>query len=80
MAVLKNKYADLAQNLEMKFYDANKYFSKNLLFAKTDPESIHKRLFPAYQEYLELYWQLVEQAVPLSSPEDIKKIVEAQKD
>jgi len=80
MASLKSKYADLAQNLEMKFYDANKYFSKNLLFAKTDPESIHKRLFPAYQEYLKLYWQLVEQAVPLSSSEDIEKIVKAQKD
>lgn len=80
MANLKNKYADLAQNLEMKFYDANKYFSKNLLFAKTDPESIHKRLFPAYQEYLKLYWQLVEQAVPLSSSEEIEGIVKAQKD
>lgn len=80
MAPIREKYADLAQNLEMKFYDANRYFSPNLLFAKTDAESIQKRLFPAYQEYLRLYWQLVEQAEPLSSPEDIERIVQAQKD
>lgn len=80
MRSIKNKYADLAQNLEMKFYDANRYFSKNLLFAKTDLESIHNRLFPAYQEYLQLYWQLVEQTEPLSTPEEIERIVQAQKD
>ena len=77
---IKNKYADLAQNLEMKFYDANRYFSKNLLFAKTDPESIHRRLLPAYKEYLQLYWQLLEQATPLSTPEEIERIVQAQRD
>jgi 15,16-dihydrobiliverdin:ferredoxin oxidoreductase len=80
MRSVKNKYADLAQDLEMKFYDANRYFSKNLLFAKTDIESIHNRLFPAYQEYLRLYWQLLEQAEPLSKPEEIERIVQAQKD
>lgn len=80
MAAIKNKYSDLAQNLEMKFYDANRYFSRNLLFAKTDADSIHNRLFPAYQEYLQLYWQMVEQAQPLSNPKDIQRIVKAQKD
>lgn len=80
MRSLREKYKDLAQDLEMKFYDANRYFSRNLLFAKTDPESIHQRLFPAYQEYLRLYWQLVEQAEPLSTDKEIERIVEAQKD
>ncbi len=80
MRSLREKYKDLAQDLEMKFYDANRYFSRNLLFAKTDPESIHQRLFPAYQEYLRLYWQLVEQAEPLSTEKEIERIVEAQKD
>ena len=80
MAEIKAKYQDLAQNLEMKFYDANRYFSRNLLFAKTDPDSIQKRLFPAYQEYLNLYWQLIEQAEPLTKPMAIEKIVQAQKD
>ena len=80
MSSIRNKYADLAQNLAMKFYDANRYFSRNLLFAKTDPESIKDRLFPAYQEYLQLYWQMVEQAQPLSTNEEIERIVQAQKD
>ena len=80
MASIKEKYADLTQNLEMKFYNANRYFSRNLLFAKTDTDSIYKRLFPAYKEYLALYWQLIEQAKPLSHPDEIKNIVQAQKD
>ena len=80
MKAIKDKYADLAQDLEMKFYDANRYFSRNLLFAKTDPDSIHQRLFPAYKEYLNLYWQLIENAEPLSDPADIEKVVVAQKD
>ncbi|BAQ66152.1 15,16-dihydrobiliverdin:ferredoxin oxidoreductase [Geminocystis sp. NIES-3709] len=80
MSELRNKYADLAQNLEMKFYDANRYFSRNLLFAKTDTRSINQRLLPAYQEYLQLYWQMVEQAEPLSTNEEIERIVKAQKD
>ena len=80
MTPIREKYADLAQNLEMKFYDANRYFSRNLLFAKTDPDSIQERLFPAYKEYLNLYWQMVEQAEPLSNPDDIERVVQAQKD
>ena len=80
MKELKDKYADLAQDLEMRFYDANRYFSRNLLFARTDPDTIHQRLFPAYKEYLNLYWQMVENAEPLSDPADIARIVEAQKD
>jgi 15,16-dihydrobiliverdin:ferredoxin oxidoreductase len=80
MGFLREKYDDLAQDLEMKFYDANRYFSKNLLFAKTNPDSIHQRLFPAYKEYLQLYWQLVEKAEPLSTSKEIEIIIEAQKD
>lgn len=80
MSALKEKYKDLTQDLEMKFYDANQYFSKNLLFAKTDPETVVTRLFPAYQEYVQLYWQMLEQASPLNTPEEFQRIVKAQKD
>jgi len=80
MAPIRNKYQDLAQNLPMKFYDANQYFSKYLLFAKTDGETVVNRLFPAYQEYIQLYWQLLEKAEPLTKPEEIEKIIKAQKD
>ncbi|MDJ0736559.1 MAG: 15,16-dihydrobiliverdin:ferredoxin oxidoreductase [Nostocaceae cyanobacterium] len=80
LKILHDNYPDLAQDLEMKFYDANQYFSKYLLFAKTDPETISTRLFAAYQDYLNLYWQMLEQATPLTDPEDIQLIVKAQKD
>ena len=64
----------------MKFYDANQYFSKYLLFAKLDSETVVNSLFPAFQEYLELYWQLLDNAQPLTQPEDIQRIVDAQKE
>jgi 15,16-dihydrobiliverdin:ferredoxin oxidoreductase len=80
MRPIRDKYNELAQNLEMKFYDANQYFSKYLLFAKTDTETVVNRLFPAYQEYVHLYWQILEQTEPLTDPEDIQRIVKAQKD
>jgi 15,16-dihydrobiliverdin:ferredoxin oxidoreductase len=80
LKLLHERYPDLAQNLEMKFYDANQYFSKYLLFAKTDSETVSTRVFSAFQDYLNLYWQMLAQAQPLSDPEDIARIVKAQKD
>ncbi len=80
MSQIRDKYNDLAQQLEMKFYDANQYFSKNLLFAKTDAETVINRLFPAFKEYINLYWQLVEQATPVTNPASRQRIIKAQKD
>lgn len=80
MREMYEKYDDLAQNLGMKFYDANQYFSKYLLFAKTDAETVESRVFPAFQDYLSSYWQMLEQATPSDDPEDIQRIVKAQKD
>ena len=79
MADIRNKYDELAQDLEMKFYDANQYFSKYLLFAKLDSETVINSLFPAFQEYLELYWQMLDNAKPLNDAKDIQRITEAQK-
>jgi 15,16-dihydrobiliverdin:ferredoxin oxidoreductase len=77
---LHEGYPDLAQNLEMKFYDANQYFSKYLLFAKTDPETVKTRVFDAFKDYLNLYWQMLDESTPLTDPSDIQRIVKAQKD
>ncbi|WP_017326202.1 15,16-dihydrobiliverdin:ferredoxin oxidoreductase [Synechococcus sp. PCC 7336] len=76
---LKEKYSDLAQDLEMKFYDANQYFSKYLLFAKTDADTVATQVFDAFKDYLEFYWQMLERAEPLTDPSDIQRIVKAQK-
>ena len=77
---IRAKYSSLVQDLEMKFYDANQYFSKNLLFAKTDAETVVNQLFPAYQEYVQLYWKMLQQATPLTTSEEVQRIVKAQKD
>ncbi|MBW4552246.1 MAG: 15,16-dihydrobiliverdin:ferredoxin oxidoreductase [Aphanocapsa sp. GSE-SYN-MK-11-07L] len=77
---LHDRYPDLAQNLEMKFYDANQYFSKYLLFAKTDPETVKTRVLEAFKDYLNLYWQMLAEAQPLTDSADIQRIVQAQKD
>ena len=80
MKEIRDRYNELAQNLEMKFYDANQYFSKYLLFAKLDSETVVNSLFPAFQEYLNLYWQMVAQTEPLTDSADIQRIVNAQKE
>lgn len=80
LKALHDKYPELSQNLEMKFYDANQYFSKYLLFAKTDPETVRTRAFEAFQDYLNLYWQMLADAIPLDDQSDIQRVVKAQKD
>jgi 15,16-dihydrobiliverdin:ferredoxin oxidoreductase len=77
---LHDRYPDLSQDLEMKFYDANQYFSKYLLFAKTDVETVSTRLLAAFKDYLDLYWQTIDRAEPLTDPSDIQRIAKAQKD
>lgn len=77
---LHDRYPDLAQDLEMKFYDANQYFSKYLLFAKTDPETVSTRVFEAFKDYLNLYWQMLEAATPVTDPNSMQRIDQAQKD
>ncbi|MEM7726200.1 MAG: 15,16-dihydrobiliverdin:ferredoxin oxidoreductase [Cyanobacteria bacterium P01_A01_bin.45] len=80
LQVLHDSYPDLTQNLEMKFYDANQYFSKYLLFAKTDAETVKTRVFEAFQDYLNLYWQSLKQAEPSNNATEIEKVMNAQKD
>jgi 15,16-dihydrobiliverdin:ferredoxin oxidoreductase len=80
MREIYQKYDDLAQNLGMKFYDANQYFSKYLLFAKTDSETVESRVFPAYQDYIDLYWKMLAETKPLTDSEEIQRVAKAQKD
>jgi 15,16-dihydrobiliverdin:ferredoxin oxidoreductase len=75
---LHEQYPDLAQGLEMKSYDANQYFSKYLLFAKVTPDLVPTRVFAAFQDYLNLYWQMLADAPALSNPEQIQRVVQAQ--
>jgi 15,16-dihydrobiliverdin:ferredoxin oxidoreductase len=74
------KYADLVQGLEMKSYDANQYFSKYLLFAKVEAEVVPTRVFAAFKDYLNLYWEMIDAAIPFTDSADIQRIVTAQKE
>ena len=80
LKALHDRYPDLAQNLEMKFYDANQYFSKYLLFAKTDPDTVKTRVLAAFKDYLQLYWQLLDAATPFTDAQNIQRVVQAQRD
>ncbi len=80
MKPIYESYDDLAQNLGMKFYDANRYFSKYLIFAKADADMISTRVLAAYKDYLDRYFQMMDEATPLTDPSDIQRIVQAQKD
>lgn len=77
---LRDNYAELAQGLEMKFYDANQYFSKYLLFAKTDTETVSTRVLAAFKDYLDLYWQILANATPLTTDQEIARVKKAQID
>lgn len=77
MAPIWAKYPQLHQNLKRRWYEPNKYFSKYLIFANTDPETVAYCFFPAYREYLRLYWRLVEQSQPLQE-EKLEIVFQAQ--
>lgn len=79
MQEMYDRYDDLAQNLGMKFYDANQYFSKYLLFAKTDEETVESRVFLAFKDYVNSYWEVIRKAKPLTDKSDLQRIVQAQK-
>ena len=80
LKALHDKYPDLAQNLEMKFYDANQYFSQYMLFAKTDPDTVKTRVLEAFKDYLQLYWQMLDAAVPNPNCAAVARIAQAQRD
>ena len=80
LKTLRDQYPDLSQDLEMKSYDANQYFSKYLLFAKTDAETVRTRVFKAFKDYLQLYLHLIDSAEPLKDPAAIERVIQAQKD
>ncbi len=80
MREMYERYGDLAQNLGMKFYDANQYFSKYLLFAKTDIETVESRVLPAFKDYVESYWTMIRGTEPSTDASEIQRIVQAQKD
>eukprot|EP00871_Galdieria_phlegrea_P002900 jgi/Galph1/3610/GphlegSOOS_G2293.1 len=59
---IRERYVDLAGRMSSRFYDENRFFSKELLFARFDSiEPISTKLFPAFRDYLLLYIDLAKQ-------------------
>ena len=80
LQVLHDKYPDLSQNLEMRFYDANQYFSKYLLFARSNSDTVITRVLEAFKDYLHLYWEMIAAAKPNTDPAAMARIAQAQRD
>lgn len=76
IAYIKAKYEGIAGSMSSRFYDENRFFSKQLAFAKFDNvEPIQTQLLPAFKEYLDEYVKMVKSAKPVeNNRESIRKL------
>mmetsp|Transcript_14296 Transcript_14296/g.29276 ORF Transcript_14296/g.29276 Transcript_14296/m.29276 type:complete len:310 (+) Transcript_14296:104-1033(+) len=75
LAGIKEKYPGLAGQMTARFYDENKFFSKQLAFGRfEDTDPIMKELFPAYKEYLQHYIQLIKSTPPNKDPAFVRDV------
>eukprot|EP00590_Aulacoseira_subarctica_P000798 CAMPEP_0172420310 /NCGR_PEP_ID=MMETSP1064-20121228/6700_1 /TAXON_ID=202472 /ORGANISM="Aulacoseira subarctica , Strain CCAP 1002/5" /LENGTH=380 /DNA_ID=CAMNT_0013160229 /DNA_START=47 /DNA_END=1189 /DNA_ORIENTATION=- len=60
LAPVKNLYPSLKGKMSAKFYDETKFFSKEMLFARFESESVvNDELADAFQKYVQMHVQLV---------------------
>ena len=75
---IRDKYPDLQGKLSGKIYDDTQFFSKNMLFGRfTDEAKIGPVVEPAFNDYLEKYLELMDNAKPNEDLES-QKIVKAR--
>jgi 15,16-dihydrobiliverdin:ferredoxin oxidoreductase len=75
---IKDKYESLKGRMSSKFYDETQFFSKEMLFARFDDETIiAKDLFPAFKAYVDAHFKLVLSTD--AKPSDIDFVMERQK-
>lgn len=81
IAYIKEKYQGLKGSMSKRFYDENKFFSKQLAFAKFDnAQPVKEQLYPAFEEYLEEYVKLVNNMKPNKDPDAMAKVRELHKE
>lgn len=81
MENVRSKYEGLSGKMSARFYDEALFFSKQLIFAKFDTqEPIESQLLPAFKDYVEEYMTMMDNAVPDTSDEGIKKVTEWQRE
>lgn len=65
LGAIRDKYPELHETLSGKIYHDALFFSKNMLFGRLPDESCVSRVvYPAYEEYVNAYTTLMEQATP----------------
>jgi 15,16-dihydrobiliverdin:ferredoxin oxidoreductase len=75
LAPIRAKYPDLQGTLSGKIYHDALFFSKQMLFGRMPDESkVKDTVFPAYQEYLSAYLQMMDRSQPDFSPERVAHV------
>jgi len=79
LSAIRDKYPDLHETLSGKIYHGALFFSKNMLFGRLPDESrVSSVVYPAYEEYVNAYTTLMEQAKPDFSHESMRSVRERQ--
>ena len=69
---IREKYPDLHGTLSGKIYDDTSFFSKNLLFGRfTDETKVNPVVLPAFENYLDKYLNMMDEAVPNYNPQQM---------
>mmetsp|Transcript_5797 Transcript_5797/g.17319 ORF Transcript_5797/g.17319 Transcript_5797/m.17319 type:complete len:300 (+) Transcript_5797:110-1009(+) len=78
---VKSKYPSLAGKMTARFYDENKFFSKQLAFGRFEnADPIMKELYPAFEEYLKVYIDLFKNTTPNEDPKAVEEVLKLQKE
>lgn len=59
---IRDSYPSLKGKMSKRWFDEKQFFSNQMLFARfEDPETIERDLWPAFQQYLQVYLDLIEE-------------------
>ena len=62
---IRDQYPSLQGKMSARFYDEKRFFSKQMLFARFDDEAVvESDVWPAFQQYLGAYMDLIHQTKP----------------
>jgi len=81
LSTTKSKYPELHQVVSTKHYEDTRFFSENMLYARSIGERLPEHIsFSAFQDYLAHYFQLA-QTTPLDArPERMEKVLNRQRE
>ncbi len=71
---LKNNFQEFNNEITMKIYDSNKFFSPFVLFYSGSAKTIKESLSNLFQNFIEYYWQLSESKLNTMNSEQVRKI------